>query len=251
MIGDLVLELARTLTLTAPPPPPLPYLGMDQPTDTGSHLLDGLAARGIFRKYEQVLDVGAGLGASARWLAARLGCEVVATAGADEAAIALALTRRTALAAQVRHVAADPEALPVAAARFTHAWIVEALPRVRDAVATLAEAHRALRPGGTLAVQDLVLADTARPVVVPGWRFARLAVRVAQVAAAGFVDLDVRDVSAEADERAARVVAARALFTERASADAALGALVAERRALAAARAAGRLSAVQILARRP
>src|SRR5579885_2429849 len=80
MLGDLVLELARALTAAAPPPPALPYLGMDRPTDTSFHLLDELAARGIFRKYELVLDVGAGLGSSARWLAARRGCEVVATA---------------------------------------------------------------------------------------------------------------------------------------------------------------------------
>src|SRR5579875_3503281 len=229
MLGDLVLELARALTAAAPPPPALPYLGMDRPTDTSFHLLDELAARGIFRKYELVLDVGAGLGSSARWLAARRGCE---------------------LAAQVRHLAAAPEALPAPAARFTHVWIVEALPRCADAAAALAEAWRALRPGGTLAVQDLVLAEDASDVTVPGWRFASLATRLAEIAAAGFVDVDVREASAEADERLARVSAARTLFAERAAA-AGLGALVATQAALAAARAAGRLRVVQILARRP
>ncbi len=250
MLGDLVLELARALTAAAPPPPALPYLGMDRPTDTSFHLLDELAARGIFRKYELVLDVGAGLGSSARWLAARRGCEVVATATPEEAAVARALTRRTVLAAQVRHLAAAPEALPAPAARFTHVWIVEALPRCADAAAALAEAWRALRPGGTLAVQDLVLAEDASDVTVPGWRFASLATRLAEIAAAGFVDVDVRDASAEADERLARVSAARTLFAERAAA-AGLGALVATQAALAAARAAGRLRVVQILARRP
>jgi SAM-dependent methyltransferase len=250
MLGDLLLELARALTAAGPPPPALPYLGMDKPTDTGFHLLDGLAGRGIFRKYEIVLDVGSALGSSARWLAARLGCEVVATATAEEAAVARALTRRTGLAAQVRHLAAAPEALPVEAARFTHVWIVEALPRCADAAAALGEARRALRPGGTLAVQDLVLAEGASDPAVPGWRFSRLAARVAQVAAAGFVDVDVRDASAEAAERAARVSAARRLFAERGAA-AGLGALVAARTALAAARAAGHLRVVQILARRP
>ncbi len=250
MLGDLVLKLARALTAAAPPPPALPYLGMDRPTDTGFHLLDGLAARGIFRKYEVVLDVGAGLGSSARWLAARRGCEVVATATPEEAAVARALTRRTALAAQVRHLAAAPEALPVAAARFTHVWIVEALPCCAEAAAALAEARRALRPGGTLAVQDLVRAEGAGQVAVPGWRFASLDTRLAEIAAAGFVDVEVRDVSAQASERQARVSAARTLFAERAAA-AGLGALVAARAALAAARAAGNLRVVQILARRP
>jgi len=251
MLGDLVLEITRALTAAAPPPLALPYLGMDHPTDTGFHLLDGLSARGIFRKYELVLALGDGLGASARWLAARLGCEVVATAAADEAAAGGALSRRTALAAQVRHVAADPGALPVGAARFTHVWIVEALPRCPDAAAALAEAHRALRPGGTLAVQDLVRAPGAPPVAVAGWRFADLAARIAAVAAAGFVEVDARDVSADAGERSARVTAARTLLLRRAGDDAELAALVAERTALAAGRAAGGLRVVQILARRP
>src|SRR5205814_1821181 len=82
------------------------------------------AARGIFRKYELVLDLGAGLGGTSRWLAARLGCEVIGTAASRaEADAGEALTRRAGLSPQVRLVPADPAALPFRAAHFTHVWI--------------------------------------------------------------------------------------------------------------------------------
>src|SRR5881628_2852606 len=76
-LATLIEALVRTHRAAAPPPRALPYLGLEHASGTGFHLLDALAARGIFRKYELVLDLGAGLGGTSRWLASRLGCEVV------------------------------------------------------------------------------------------------------------------------------------------------------------------------------
>ena len=93
---DLLLDLVRGLTASTPPPRGLPYLGLEHPSGTGFHLLDALSARGIFRKYELVLEVGAGLGGRARWLATRYGCEVVgATFTVAEAAAGSELGRRS------------------------------------------------------------------------------------------------------------------------------------------------------------
>jgi SAM-dependent methyltransferase len=250
-LGALIQEIARALVAGAPAPRALPYLGLDHTSGTGFHLLDGLSARGIFRKYELVLAAGAGLGASARWLAARLGCEVVGTTtSAAEAAAAFELTRRTPLRAQVRFVPAAPPALPVRTERFTHAWVVEALPRL-DAAAVIAETHRAVRPGGTLAIQELVRHERSRALQLPGWEAIDLPSLVGMVTAAGFVDLETRDVSADAAERSARVLAARDRLLASAAADPHLAPLVAERRALASALSAGDLRVVQVLARRP
>jgi SAM-dependent methyltransferase len=249
-LAGLILELVRGHAATAPPPRMLPYLGLEHVSGTGLHLLDALSARGIFRKYEVVLDVGANLGATSRWLAARLGCEVVATTTSrmDAAAGAL-LTRRARLAGQVRFVPAVANALPFRAGCFTHVWVLETLARLPDAAAALVEAHRAVRRGGTLAIQELVTGD-GTPPTVPGWRFVTVGARVAQLEASGFVDLDVRDRTAEAGERSAQVVAARARLLEQLHNVPAFAGLADERVAPAAALGDGALRVVQILARR-
>src|SRR5262245_16244359 len=142
-----------------PTPRGLPYLGLEHASGTSLDLLHALSTRGIFRKYELVLDVEAGLGGTSRWLAQRLACEVVGTAvTAHEAAAATDLARRARLSAHVRGVAADAAALPFQASRFTHVWVVETLPRLAAPERALAEAARVLRHGGMLAIQDLVLA---------------------------------------------------------------------------------------------
>ena len=246
----IVEELVRAHRASSPPPRGLPYLGLEHASGTGFHLLDALATRGIFRKYELVLELGAGLGAASRWLAARLGCEVVGTTGGiEEASAAAELTRRAGLATQVRFVP-SADALPFRADRFTHVWVVESLARVADPERALAEAFRAVRRGGTLAMQELVAADGAAPAI-PGWRVVTRDERAAAVARAGFVDLEIRDRTVEAGERSAQIVAARGQLARRLAADPGLAFLRAERDALAHALATSGVRVVQILARRP
>src|SRR5438093_10025189 len=133
-LAAVIQELARVRAAASPPPRALPYLGLEHASGTGFHLLDALAARGIFRKSELVLELGAGLGSTSRWLAVRLGCEVVGTtADATEAAGGNELTRRAGLAAQTRFVPAAPSGLPFRSGRFTHVWIVESIARMSDA----------------------------------------------------------------------------------------------------------------------
>ncbi len=249
-VAALIQELVRGHAAAVPPPRALPYLGLEHASGTGLHLLDGLSAHGIFRKYELVLDLGAGLGGTSRWLAARLGCEVVCTTRSHaEAAAGAGLTRRARLATQVRFVPAGPGALPFRDGRFTHVWALETLARVADAAVALAEAHRALRRGGTLAVQELVGASEAS-VTIPGWRCVTADALTRALRDAGFVDIELRDRSADAPERSAQVLAARARLLEQLDAEAALAALARERRTLAAALAGGSLRVLQVVARR-
>src|SRR5262249_40258978 len=250
-LAALIHEAVRTHAASAPPPRGLPYLGLEHASGTGLHLLDGLSTRGILRTYELVLDLAAGLGGGSRWLAARLGCEVVATTtDAAEARAATELTRRARLTAQVRALAARDTRLPFRDGVFTHVWILESLPRLADPAATLAESHRVVRRGGTLAVQDLVV-DDGEATLVPGWAFARAAERVDALRAAGFVDIEMRERTAEAPERAAQVLAAREGL-ERAlrAAGPRLAHAAREREGLGKLLAAGRLRVVQLLARR-
>src|SRR5437867_12530024 len=79
-LAAAIETLARAHKAAAPLPRGLPYLGLEYPSGTGFHLLDALAARGIFRKHEFVLDLGAGLCGTSRRLVARPGCAVVGRA---------------------------------------------------------------------------------------------------------------------------------------------------------------------------
>ncbi|HJQ85691.1 MAG TPA: methyltransferase domain-containing protein [Candidatus Binatia bacterium] len=249
-LAALVEELARAHRATAAAPRGLPYLGLEHASGTGFHLLDALAARGIFRKYELVLELGAGLGATSRWLAQRLGCQVVGVTGAAEAEAGRFLTERAGLGSQVRLVPAAFDDLPLRDGRFTHVWAVESLARIEDLAPVLREVHRALRPGGSIALQELVRGPAA-DALPPGWSPTTLEARIAALAAAGFVDVQTRDRSTEAAERSAQVTALRARLQARLEAERDLAPLAAERRALATALARGTLRLVQIGARRP
>ena len=252
-LAAIIGDFARRLTAGVPATRGLPYLGLESASGSGTHLLDELSARGIFRKYELVLDVGDDLGATGRWLAARLGCTAVVTAaGAEGIAAGRALTRRSRLSSQVRHVQTEAVALPFKYASFTHAWIVETLPRLQDARTALAELRRVVRPGGYLAVQDLVHRPDAAAPELPGWRFTTGVARQESLRSAGFVDVVARDVD-DASERSAMVAAARTELHAQLAAgtEPALASAVAERGALAAMLADGRLHVVQLFARRP
>jgi SAM-dependent methyltransferase len=206
-IAELIEGVVRRAASLGPLPRGLPYLSLDHPSGTALHVLEGFARRGIFRKYEHVLDVGAGLGATSRWIAERLGCTAIATA--ESAATIRAgrrLTRQAGLDGQVAHVAAAAARLPFRDAAFTHVWIVETLAGAAAPDRLLAEAHRVVRPGGYLATQELVSADGAPDEATGANRWHAL------LCAAGFVDVSVRDVSAEALETAPRLLAARQHF---------------------------------------
>src|SRR6185436_5858480 len=124
-----ILDVARDLRAAGPLPQGRPFFGLDHRTGTPLRLIDDLATRGIFRKYEHVLDLGAGLGATTRYLTSRLGCTATATATRpDQAAAGRVLTARAALDWQVFHTVADPTRLPFAEAAFTHVWVVDVLP---------------------------------------------------------------------------------------------------------------------------
>jgi len=254
-LGELIAAAARNHARVSPPPRGLPFFGLDQRSGSAVDLLGTLASHGIFRKYELVLDLSAHLGMSSRWLATMLGCTAVATASSvAEATAAGALTKAAQLHDQVHHVAADPCALPFTDEAFTHVWSVEALASLARPAAVIAETFRVLRPGGHLAVQELV-ATTGSPSAVAGATFERADRWTAVLARAGFVDVAVRDVSAHARESMALLTTARARLDASLEvagrAEPALAAAARERVVLNACLATSSLGLIQILARHP
>lgn len=164
-----------------------------------------LAQRAGIGGASRVLDVCAGLGGPARFLAARFGCRVVALElNAGRAVGAARLTRLVGLHKRIAVVRADATTLPLAAARFDACVSQEALLHVPDKGAVLGECHRVLRPRGRLAFTDWI----ARPRLADGER-RRLEAWMAATSLqtldsyprllgrAGFSDIDAEDLTDE------------------------------------------------------
>ncbi|HTO11451.1 MAG TPA: methyltransferase domain-containing protein [Candidatus Binatia bacterium] len=139
----------------------------DQDHYGGLAAVDALARLAGVTASTRVLDLCAGLGGPARFLASRRSCQVVALElSAGRAAGAARLTRLVGLQDRVRVVRGDATSLPLRSARFDACLSQEAFLHVEDKAAVLREAHRVLAPGGRLAFTDWV----ARPKLGDGER---------------------------------------------------------------------------------
>jgi SAM-dependent methyltransferase len=105
----------------------------------------------------RVLDVGSGLGGPARFLASVYGCHVT---GIDLSApfveVAQMLAERTGLADRVTYREANALDLPFEDGTFDHAWTQHVAMNIQDRAALYAEIRRVLKPGGLLAIYDVV-----------------------------------------------------------------------------------------------
>jgi ubiquinone/menaquinone biosynthesis C-methylase UbiE len=114
-----------------------------------------------------VLDIGCGLGGPARFLAATYGCRVT---GIDLSQpfvdIATMLTARCGMTENVSFGQADALALPFPDAHFDDAWTQHVAMNIADRSRLYGEIHRALKPGGRLAIYDVVAGD-GRPLIFP------------------------------------------------------------------------------------
>lgn len=129
----------------------------DQDHYGGLAAVETLARRAGIGAGSRVLDVCAGLGGPARFLATRYRCRVVALElNGGRAAGCARLTRRVGLAARVVAVRGDAMALPFAAGAFDACVSQEALLHVPDKLAVLQGCRRVLAPGGRLAVTDWI-----------------------------------------------------------------------------------------------
>ena len=129
----------------------------DQDHYGGIAAVDALATRARIGTRSRVLDVCAGLGGPARFLATRRGCRVIAVElHPGRARGAHRLTGMVRLADRIRVVRGDATRLPVRDRSCDACISQEALLHIEDKAAVLAECRRALVPGGRIAFTDWV-----------------------------------------------------------------------------------------------
>lgn len=105
-----------------------------------------------------ILEVACGYGALARYLARTLDARVLATNISErELDWARELTRNAGLDDQVTFANADFHQLRHPDASFDQYWSQEAFLHAVDKAQVLAEAHRVLKPGGTLVFTDILV----------------------------------------------------------------------------------------------
>jgi tocopherol O-methyltransferase len=118
---------------------------------------------------ERVVDIGAGYGATARFLATRYAARVTAlTVSAAQYRVAMAAPLDPA-APQVRYLLRDWLANDLETGSADAALAIESTEHMDDKRAVFVEAHRVLRAGGRLAVCAWIAGDAAR-----GWEVRHL-----------------------------------------------------------------------------
>ncbi len=116
---------------------------------------------------DHVLDVGCGIGGPARTLVAEFGCRVTGVDISEEfCSAARALNELVGLSGQVSVRCADALALPLEDELFDIVWTQHASMNVADKQALFAEMYRGLKPGGKLALHD-VMAGPVQPIRFP------------------------------------------------------------------------------------
>lgn len=141
--------------------------GVDQFHTRGLKATEELFERAAFGSDSHVLDVGCGIGGAARYLASHTGCRVTGLDLTPQyVQLAEELTHRAGLSGRVRFRRGDAQALPFADASFDGGYSQHASMNLPDKPRWLAELRRVLRPGGRLALYE-VLAGSGEPLQFP------------------------------------------------------------------------------------
>jgi sarcosine/dimethylglycine N-methyltransferase len=177
----------------------------DQDHYGGLAAVDALARRAEIETASAVLDVCAGLGGPARFLARRFGCHVTGLElNGHRCAAGRRLTALVGLQRRVVMVNGDAQSLPFRTGSFTAAVSQEGLLHVRDKCGVIRECARVLAPGGRIAFTDWIAAprlEDGERRRLEEWMAATTLQSIAGyrglLARAGFTGIEAEDLSAE------------------------------------------------------
>jgi len=154
----------------------------------------------------RMLDLGGGLGGSARVAASRLGCHVtVVDLSPEFCEVGEEITRWLHLEDRVRFLIGDATAPPVPDASFDVVWTQHASMNIPDKAELYHAAARALVPGGRFAMHDIMGDDGMEGMQYPvPWATSveqsalmHADLQRGLIRAAGFTELVWRDLTAE------------------------------------------------------
>jgi sarcosine/dimethylglycine N-methyltransferase len=164
---EQILTILRRSGRLPGPLAPEHLFDLDQDHFGGLPAVETLARLARIGRGSHVLDVCAGLGGPARFLAWRFGCRVTGVdLSASRAAAAGRLSRLVGLAHRTRFVRGNATALPIRDRAVDACVSQEAWLHIEDKAQVLTECRRVLRPGGRLAFTDWI----AHPRLADGER---------------------------------------------------------------------------------
>lgn len=136
---------------------PHDLMGADEFHIGGAQATEALASQLGLHAAMHLLDIGSGLGGPARHLSAVHGCRVTGIDLTEEyVAVATSLTRRMSLSEHVTFHLGSANSLDFPPGSFDGATLLHVGMNVPDKAGLFAAVHRALRPGGFLAVYDVM-----------------------------------------------------------------------------------------------
>lgn len=129
------------------------FEGRESPKRAQLKLIERLAELAMVPVGSSVLDVGCGVGGSARWLAKNLNCSVLGiTLSPVQARMAAEAAAREGLGDRARFAIKDAHRLDFPAGSFDVVWVIECSEHLVDKRGFIQACHRVLKPGGTMAL---------------------------------------------------------------------------------------------------
>ncbi len=118
-----------------------------------THAVDKLC----LNKNQHVLDIGCGIGGTARYIAANIGCNVTGIDLTPEyISIAKTLTGLTGLDNEISYKAATALDMPFESKTFDAAITIHVAMNISDRAALYSEIARVMKPGATLCIYDVM-----------------------------------------------------------------------------------------------